>query len=131
MYKADYQKLWYAQNKERINAKRREQYACVDGERRRATARKFHNEKYNALRLLIFTKLGGVCNRCGFSDHRALQIDHVNSDGWKERSKGRGILYLKKVLNDAEGRYQLLCANCNWIKRAERSEQAWRERRRS
>jgi hypothetical protein len=34
--------------------------------------------------------------------------------------------YLKGVLADADGRYQLLCANCNWIKRAEENEVPFR-----
>src|SRR5438094_515100 len=37
--------------------------------------------------LLVF---GGKCVRCGFSDKRALQIDHVNGDGYIERKKKGG-----------------------------------------
>lgn len=74
----------------------------------------------------IFSFYGDKCGICGFSDPRALQIDHVNSDGFKER-KHRGTKhsgqssYLRKVLKTPE-RYQLLCANCNWIKRDEKGE---------
>lgn len=79
-----------------------------------------------ALREDVFIKLGHVCARCGFSDKRALQIDHVNGDGFLElRGGGRtsGYSYLKRVLADRSGRYQILCANCNWIKRHEQGEQ--------
>jgi len=41
------------------------------------------------------------------------------------KSHGRqtsGIAFLKKVLADKKGSYQLLCANCNWIKRWENEE---------
>jgi hypothetical protein len=31
---------------------------------------------------------------------------------------------LKKVLADTTGSYQLLCANCNWIKKSENNEHA-------
>lgn len=53
----------------------------------------------------------------GCSDKRCLQIDHVFGGGVQERKKlGSKARYLK-VLNDQSGVYQLLCANCNWIKR--------------
>lgn len=76
------------------------------------------------IRAEIVTKLGGKCKRCGFDDPRALQIDHVNGDGWTELKGQIGkYAYLKGVLADMKSRYQLLCANCNWIKRAEEGEQ--------
>lgn len=73
--------------------------------------------------------LGGVCIRCGFSDIRALQIDHINGGGHAERKivnkkSGRQHYYkqvVDSVLNN-ENKYQLLCANCNWIKRFENNE---------
>jgi hypothetical protein len=46
-----------------------------------------------------------------------LQIDHVNGNGSKERKNITLSLFLKKVLADKEGNYQLLCANCNFIKK--------------
>ncbi len=75
--------------------------------------------------------MGGKCVHCGFTDKRALQIDHVDGDGWVQRKKYKefgGISntmyynlveesYLKK-----DGAYQILCANCNWIKRIENRE---------
>jgi hypothetical protein len=72
----------------------------------------------------VLEKLGDKCRRCGFSDLRALQIDHVFGGGNKEIAKfGRSRqAYYKHVLADVNGRYQLLCANCNWIKRCENRE---------
>ncbi len=71
----------------------------------------------------VFDKLGHSCCRCGFADKRALQIDHVNGGGNKEHKEIRnGYAFLKKVLFDTGGAYQILCANCNWIKRMERGE---------
>lgn len=75
--------------------------------------------------------MGNKCARCNFSDIRALQIDHVNSDGAIERRywKQFGGLALEqfycivaKSYTMNENRYQLLCANCNWIKRSENRE---------
>lgn len=63
------------------------------------------------------------CFRCGFTDWRALQIDHLNGGGHKERtaSKNSQKVLLSNILNNPE-KYQLLCANCNWIKRYENKE---------
>lgn len=77
-----------------------------------------------ALRQTVVAHLGGACSRCGFDDPRALQIDHVNGGGCEERRNGKspGRALLNRVLKDDQGTYALLCANCNWIKRAERTE---------
>jgi hypothetical protein len=79
----------------------------------------------NKIRMKIIELLGGKCVRCGFSDIRALQIDHVNGDGYKDRRRYNcDVKYRKtlKEIKDGSKRYQLLCANCNWIKRWENKE---------
>lgn len=76
---------------------------------------------------LAFAAIGGKCTRCGFTDERALQLDHVNGGGSKIR-KTRGTLAQKTLYKRiALGEYtgpalQLLCANCNIIKRMENKE---------
>lgn len=73
----------------------------------------------------IIEKLGNKCsnpynlNHGDFlTDARCLQIDHVHGDGKKDREiYGKSFKFLQKVLADSENNYQLLCANCNWIKR--------------
>jgi len=73
----------------------------------------------------LFSLLGDKCCRCGFKDKRALQIDHINGGGIKERklfnAKDFHRVVLKSITNK-ESKYQLLCANCNWIKRHEQQE---------
>lgn len=87
-----------------------------------------HNRDYlvalrASLRAEVIAKLGGCCKRCGFADARALQVDHVNGDGFQERQENHSNhAHLRRVLADRQGRYQLLCANCNWIKRHENNE---------
>jgi hypothetical protein len=64
------------------------------------------------------------CQRCGFSDIRALSIDHINNDGSKHRKeigKGRAIYYWLKNNNYPEG-YQVLCMNCQFIKEHEKKQ---------
>lgn len=80
------------------------------------------------LRLRAVAVLGNRCVKCGFSDPRALQIDHIDGGGNKEaRSGGRPSIYRKIVRGNTDG-YQLLCANHNWIKRAENNESPYRGR---
>lgn len=65
--------------------------------------------------------MGGKCIKCGFDDWRALQVDHVNGGGSKElKENGQRSAYKKAASGDPN--YQLLCANCNWIKRYENNE---------
>lgn len=69
------------------------------------------------------------CNHCGFSDARALQIDHIKGNGASERKIKKlitdrlckHILTLEK--QEVIENYQVLCANCNWIKRVEERSQ--------
>lgn len=91
--------------------------------------------KTNEIREKAINMLGGKCIQCGFTDHRALQFDHVNSDGFKDRVNNklpyRYSRYYRKIIasfNSGEGRFQLLCANCNWIKRTTHNEHV-KERR--
>lgn len=68
------------------------------------------------------------CSKCGFSDIRALEIDHVNSDGHKDKKlfNGYSSRYYSRFLNlpheEIRGKYQILCSNCNMIKMSENGE---------
>jgi len=77
--------------------------------------------KYRSkLKTAVYELLGNKCVHCGFSDIRALQIDHINGGGNKEVRKVSGNYYkflLTDIPNNPE-KYQTLCANCNWIKRS-------------
>lgn len=70
--------------------------------------------------------LGSKCKNCDFRDARALQIDHVNGDGYIDRiTNGMWSMKLyRAIVNGIVDikRYQLLCANCNWIKKYENNE---------
>ena len=64
--------------------------------------------------------------KCGFSDIRALQLDHIAGGGLKERDKFKGPVtmyyYYSKNLDIAKEKLQVLCANCNYVKRYENEE---------
>jgi hypothetical protein len=83
------------------------------------------------LRLSVIDKLGRRCVRCGFEDVRALQVDHVNEDGSHHRqivTKNNVNRLYREMLADTFGRFQVLCANCNWIKRFERGNNGGKRR---
>lgn len=68
--------------------------------------------------------LGGRCCQCGYrEDHRAFAIDHVKGDGAEMRRSGlSGRRLLRAALSNAKGQFQLLCWNCNAIKRVANNE---------
>lgn len=91
---------------------------------------------YDRLRDAAFIKLGNKCNNpscrwlnedgsMGCTDKDMLQIDHVEGGGVKEHRflKFNHSRFHKNVVADTSGKYQLLCANCNWKKRRTQDEQ--------
>lgn len=87
-------------------------------------------DKY-ILRDKIFNLLGNQCSdpysqhKEPFIDGRCLFIDHVNGNGCKDRREGSMDKRLRRILKEIKAGskdYQLLCANCNWIKRIENCE---------
>ena len=88
-----------AKNRDRINGQRRKRY----------------KRQYAELRRQAFAALGDECRECENSDHRVLQIDHINGGGRAERMKTSSLPFFRKVIANTDG-YQLLCANCHAIK---------------
>ena len=82
----------------------------------------YNKEHIRKLRSTTIESMGGQCVKCGFTDKRALQFDHINGRGLKEgRDRRIAREVLRSFLNN-EKKFQLLCANCNWIKRFENNE---------
>ena len=107
-----YLRRWRAANRAVEQGYKAKHYPVINENRRAMHAQ---------LRAEVFQALGDKCS-CGFSDHRALQIDHRYGDGASERKKlGTSSRFYRHVLANPK-RYQLLCANCNWIKRYEMGE---------
>lgn len=75
-------------------------------------------------RMKVYEALGGAkCRNCGFTNRYALQIDHVFGNGAKERLNfGMSWETWYKYIIKNPDQYQILCANCNWIKRFENRE---------
>jgi hypothetical protein len=62
---------------------------------------------------------GEKCAHCGFSHRDALQFDHVNGGGRADRNSfSSPTAFYQHVIDEHEsGKFQILCANCNIIKR--------------
>lgn len=74
---------------------------------------------YVKLKPKAISLLGGVCVKCGFSDTRALQVDHIDGNGFldrKNKTKYNEANIYRKIIRGDTSNYQLLYANCNFIK---------------
>jgi len=86
---------------------------------------RYRVRNYHAkLREQCFDILGHSCARCGFSDKRALQFDHINGNGAEERKVYKGLGVYRRIVAVGGIGYQVLCANCNTIKKIENDETA-------
>lgn len=120
-------------HRDRINAYSR-RYRSENRERMLMLSRAWMHNK----RLVAITKIAKVhrtticCMRCGVSDLRTLQIDHINGGGTRELRLANHNSVLNAILASSEekvrGQYQILCANCNMIKKEENRENyLWKE----
>jgi len=126
-----YQKIYRAQNKEKIAAKMKAwRLKNIEKERERHKLlhvklgtmwAKTQKERRQKDRITLFDTLGRKCIFCGYSDIRALQFDHINGGGRRESLRhGNGqlmIRYYSRHPEEAREKLQVLCANCNWIKK--------------
>lgn len=114
---SSYQK-WYDANKESIREYKRNMMRKLRAEnpdhyRKQSRAAK------KKLKDAVFDIYGRVC-QCGFSDERALTLDHKLNNGAEERkSLGERGVYRRALLPEYHHEYQTLCMNCQFIKRVE------------
>jgi hypothetical protein len=114
-YRSDYNTTWAKSHRPIMNQRARRRYLKA--------------------KLEAVQALGGRCactlpdcwhrGPCPIVDHRIIQFDHVRGGGKQEvlKSISGGVERLRyyrritKSANAGERKYQLLCANCNWMKR--------------
>jgi hypothetical protein len=117
-------KKWRKEHPEEVKAHYRKYYRKHAKARKKAVheyhkknveqSRRWGREHGAREREKILSLYGKKCNTCGYSkDVRALQLDHINGNGKIDRKKTRVFKY---VLENKK-KFQILCANCNWIKR--------------
>lgn len=108
----------YAATYRRLNSTRKRFY-----DQTRRQARKDYR---NGLRIRLVLLLGSKCVKCGYTDLRALQIDHINGGGTTDRKRfTNNIMFHRYYLRnreEASHELQVLCANCNTIKRLVKKE---------
>jgi len=93
----------------------------------RRQQKRYHDRVKN----LVLTHYGKgklKCVKCGFSDARALSIDHINGGGTQHKADlgirtGYGFYGWLAASGYPEG-YQTLCMNCQFVKRYENNELA-------
>src|ERR1035437_10130028 len=115
MAKENAQTRWRARNPEKSKEiYRRVQLRYIEGERGRATIKKNRYKLRDKRRQFILDFFGGQCVRCGFTDGRALQMDHINGKepGFKVMNIDSRYSYLINNPEKAREVYQMLCANC-------------------
>ena len=111
-------KKWYENNK----SSAREQKKLVMRRLRQENPEKYNLQSRNAKvreKLKLFEMYGHECAMCGFNDKRALSLDHKLNNGNEERRLlgERGVYRKAKEFVNLD-EYQILCMNCQFIKRS-------------
>ena len=137
--KYSYMKEWRNKNKEHLQKYEKERWKN-NKEKRKADFQNWRNDnlkrerkkkreyarKYREdIKLEViqhYSNDKNQCSQCGYNDIRALEIDHINNDGNLHRKNlvkcGHATYQFLRKNNFPEG-FQVLCANCNWIKHIE------------
>lgn len=142
---------YYAANRDEIKRKARDHYSRTSGARREQKSEYYRENRDSitsrrrkawkeepsikanrdayvaAKKAACYSMLGGSCVRCSADDHDVLVIDHVHDDGQEERGSGKSLIRIRNRIletGNEDGRYQLLCFNCNLKKAVVRAAQA-------
>ena len=111
-------KKWYENNKDRARKLKRRnmrKYRKENPEK----YRKYSRDRIAAQRESLFEMYGHVCSVCGFSDKRALTLDHILRNGNQERKEvGERGVYRKALKEFRPDIYRTLCMNCQFIQRS-------------
>lgn len=119
--------MWSGFDSRQEDTVTKQEYQAAYRAKNRERLRQYHRDRKFNLKLTVLDRYGKVCVQCGFDDHRALQIDHVNDNGAEERKSLGGQnfsgwrFYEWLIKNGLPDGYQTLCANCNNIKQWERN----------
>ena len=127
-----YDKAYYERHKEEIKIKARKEYAKHPEKFRERVAKSvkkypdrlpnYQREWQHKYRQALMNILGYKCVKCGYNeDKRILQIDHIHGHGNQDRKNKGGLVRFYRYYtihpNEVREKLQILCPNCNWIKR--------------
>ena len=133
-YNKNYQRKWKEKkvNREKLRAYGQKHYwKHRDEIRKRKNSQNRKNEqtyevrarRHHRAKIKVLKMYGGdkpKCANCGDKRYECLQIDHIDNDGNIERRKipgGENFYYWLIKQKIKKNKYQVLCANCNQIKR--------------
>jgi hypothetical protein len=145
--KSEYDKQWYQEHKSEV-LERQKRYRKINRAkiserravwRRKNKARLVKYRQDNKSKIFAAIRAGKLktkievlthygsgacrCVKCGFPDHKALSIDHINGDGAADRRKnGKVNIYQFLKTRGYPSGYQTLCMNCQFIKRIDNRE---------
>lgn len=117
----EYKRRWYDAHKKEHLVQAQEWSNCHPKEKREQSKR--HTKK---LKMDVINHYSNGSMACAnpYDEHKepytttdALQIDHINGGGSKHLKSLHGSIYQWLKNNNYPKGYQVLCANCNWIKR--------------
>lgn len=127
-------KIYYQKNKKAISVRQAKHYRDpVNREKKSVSMRRRYLKERDTIliqhrtqRIELLKFVGGCkCKRCGNDDWMVLQIDHVYGGGNKEQKENKrpsSPKIYQEHITKTPNKYQILCANCNWIKRYENKE---------
>ncbi len=134
-YRRAYKKEWAKANRDKVNASKRRHYLThkeqIREQNRRTRANhpdtvkaglKRYSLKVKTEVLTHYSSGPLACVKCGFSDMRALTIDHIHGGGNKHRVLLNRNIYVWLRQNNYPAGYQTLCMNCQLVKRMENKE---------
>ena len=125
----DKKELWKRYSKEYRLAHKEERKAYDSTPERRRNQRLSCKKSEAKIKREVLAHYGNgalACVSCGFDDIRALSIDHINGGGTQHteglnRHGGAGFYRWLHKSGYPEG-YQVLCMNCQFVKRVEQRE---------
>jgi len=92
-------------------------WASTHKEELKTYYKNYRLNKIQEYKTQVFDILGRVCVHCGYSNPRALQIDHIEGNAKEDKKlRPNAYSYYKKIVERNGVGYQILCANCNMIK---------------
>jgi hypothetical protein len=122
--RAELRRLYRINNPEKARQTTKIEYARYKKDKQEKSKNRHRVRKLIILN--YYSKQTLSCSKCGFSDIRALSIDHINGGGLKHRREiglnGGSGFYSWLIKNNFPEGFQVLCMNCQYIKKESNKE---------
>ena len=124
-HKKTYNQEYYQKNKEKLSERKKRRWREATPEQR--DKYRMENRRYKwEIKKEVLTYYGNgtlACVYCGYTDIRALTLDHINNNGAQERKSRKelewgGVPFYRWLRRNSYPKgYQTLCMNCQVIKK--------------